>query len=242
MAGQTIDCKKQCTKREYELYLATKADCHHFPVEKTRRCFIIQNQYFQLDIYKKPNNERYVWWDSQNVGHNLVNLSFSRCSGLVLLETYSSLPMEELKKGLPPFLRDVVDVTGKPEYSMFNLSLRDESYDAKFYKYAAAHGNKQQPPTSFPPLNGHNKHTLTQSNGCENRPTSTSPSSDDILMTFMTSNANCNVSKPAPAANGHECRRQSNGFNSSGGSSASGNPSNGCSRMNGANNGHVHLD
>ena len=58
VAGQTIDCKKQCTKREYELYLATKADSHHFPVEKTRRCFIIQNQYFQLDIYKKPQNER----------------------------------------------------------------------------------------------------------------------------------------------------------------------------------------
>lgn len=58
VAGQTIDCKKQCTKREYELYLATKADAHHFPVEKTRRCFIIQNQYFQLDIYKKPSNER----------------------------------------------------------------------------------------------------------------------------------------------------------------------------------------
>lgn len=60
VAGQNIDVKKSLTKREYELYLSNMVDHHHFPVEKTRRCFIIQNQYFQLDIYKKPTNDRLV--------------------------------------------------------------------------------------------------------------------------------------------------------------------------------------
>lgn len=119
---------------------------------------------------------------------------------------------------------------------MFNLSLRDESYDAKFYKYASAHGNKQQPPTSLSPLNGHNNHTMTKSNGCENRPTSTSPSacspaspsSDDVLLA-LTSSA---IQR---AANGQSPRR-SNGLNG-----AASNQSNG--GTNGSANGqHMHLE
>lgn len=160
----------------------------------------------------------------------------------MLLETYSSLHAEEMMKGLPPFLHDVVDVTGKPEYSMFNLSLRDESYDAKFYKYASTHGNKQQPPKSLSPLNGHNNHSA-QSNGCDNRPTSTSPlacssvspSSDDVLMTLTSSAIR-------RAANGHESPRRTNGLVN--GSNGNAQQSNGCGRVNGSanGNGHMHLE
>ena len=44
----------------------------------------------------------------------------------MLLETYSSLDVESLNKRLPSFLNIVKEVTGMPEYSMYNLSLRDE--------------------------------------------------------------------------------------------------------------------
>lgn len=47
-----------------------------------------------------------------------------RCKGLVLLETYTAL--DSIENILPPFLTDVVDVTGNPAYSMFNLSLKEE--------------------------------------------------------------------------------------------------------------------
>lgn len=194
-----------------------------------------------------------------------------RCSGLVLLETYSSLDVAELEKGLPPFLRDVVNVTGKPEYSMFNLSLRDESYDAKFYKYAA-HGNKQQPPqplsslmcsSSSPLKNGYTQ-TSPRSNGPLDRPLSCSlssasqspvpsPTSDDVLLA-LTSNALkwANVQGGSdPAAAVAVAKSSSNGFHSSsitGSCSSSNGGANGeNAAKNGINNGkskngHAHLD
>lgn len=185
---------------------------------------------------------------------------------MVLLETYSSLPVEELKNSLPPFLRDVVDVTGKPEYSMFNLSLRDESYDAKFYKYAA-HGNKQLPPTSLSsPLKDTNGHCHNNKNGTQNRTPasspllspvmSSSPSSDDVLIA-LTSSA---IKRAATASNGHGngvtasavaplcCLNNGlNGSSSNGNESVNGSKNGGGCAMNGAANGkpvsvHVHVD
>lgn len=173
-----------------------------------------------------------------------IKIILFRCSGLVLLETYSSLDVAELEKGLPPFLRDVVNVTGKPEYSMFNLSLRDESYDAKFYKYAA-HGNKQQQPlsslmssSSSPLKNGYTQ-TSPRSNGPLDRPLSCSlssasqspvlsPTSDDVLIA-LTSNAlkwangqgGSGSVAPAAAAATAPAKSSSNGFHSSNGSSCS---------------------
>lgn len=44
----------------------------------------------------------------------------------MLLETYSTLSVEELESRLPSFLRVVGNVTGQAEYSMYNLSLHDE--------------------------------------------------------------------------------------------------------------------
>ena len=57
VSGQMIELKKQLTHRDY-LTLLTQEDTKHFPIYKTRRCFLWQNQYFQLDIYKNPGHER----------------------------------------------------------------------------------------------------------------------------------------------------------------------------------------
>lgn len=178
--------------------------------------------------------------------------SYFRCSGLILLETYSSLDEAELEKGLPPFLGDVVNVTGKPEYSMFNLSLRDESYDAKFYKYAA-HGNKQAQQQA----GSLSSSSYARSNGPEDRPPSSSPlsstasspvspTSDDVLLALT-----CGAMQRANGANGVAAKSfcSSNGSSSSS-SSCTAAQENGRSRVNGGGsgatngvkNGHAHLD
>lgn len=54
-----------------------------------------------------------------------------RCKGLILLETYSSLSSNVLKSTLPKFLHIVKEVTGDPNYSMFNLSLKEDWSIAK---------------------------------------------------------------------------------------------------------------
>jgi hypothetical protein len=51
----------------------------------------------------------------------------------MLLETYTSLDDEGIKKCLPKFLNVVEEVTGKPEYSMFNLSLKEDWKNSKKY-------------------------------------------------------------------------------------------------------------
>jgi hypothetical protein len=47
----------------------------------------LQNQQYQLDIYRSPCH--------------------SRCKGLILLETFTTLADEELLASLPPFLRSI---------------------------------------------------------------------------------------------------------------------------------------
>ena len=78
-----IEVKTPLSHRDYS-NLISQEDSNHFLVFKTRRCFLYRNQYFQLDIYKEPCHER--------------------CSGLMLLETYTTLSAEELKQRLPDFL------------------------------------------------------------------------------------------------------------------------------------------
>ncbi|XP_075219915.1 TRPL translocation defect 14 isoform X2 [Lycorma delicatula] len=103
--GQVIEVKTQLTHRDYINMLAQRDDSH-FTIFKKRRCFLDNNQYFQLDVYKEPCHPR--------------------CKGLILLETYSALENGHLEKCLPKFLTLVEEVTGNPAYSMFNLSLREE--------------------------------------------------------------------------------------------------------------------
>ncbi|XP_065367535.1 TRPL translocation defect protein 14 isoform X2 [Calliphora vicina] len=142
--GQSrIEVKTQLTQRDYINLLAQRDDAH-FTIYKKRRCFLVNNQYFQLDIYKEPTHPR--------------------CKGLILLETYSSLSGEALMNCMPKFLNIVKEVTGDADYSMFNLSLKEDwSITKKFchslyeecsgYKAKQANGvsNKQLV------LNGHAK-------------------------------------------------------------------------------------
>ncbi|XP_017886198.1 TRPL translocation defect protein 14 isoform X2 [Ceratina calcarata] len=122
MCGQVIEVKTQLTHRDYLNMLAQRDDSH-FTIFKRRRCFLINNQYFQLDIYREP--------------------AHPRCRGLMLLETYTALTGDELKNILPQFLTIEKEVTGNPDYSMFNLSLREEwnntnKYCHNLHDYALA--------------------------------------------------------------------------------------------------------
>ncbi|KOC70826.1 hypothetical protein WH47_02092, partial [Habropoda laboriosa] len=122
MCGQVIEVKTQLTHRDYLNMLAQRDDSH-FTIFKRRRCFLINNQYFQLDIYREP--------------------AHPRCRGLMLLETYTALSGIELKNILPQFLTIEKEVTGNPDYSMFNLSLREEwnntnKYCHNLHDYALA--------------------------------------------------------------------------------------------------------
>lgn len=104
LQGQVVEVKTALTQRDYCNMLAQK-DHNHVTIFKTRRCFLLNDQYFQLDVYKDPCHPR--------------------CKGLILLETYSTLSGDELKNRLPEFLDISKEVTGDPRYSMFNLSLKE---------------------------------------------------------------------------------------------------------------------
>lgn len=103
--GQVIEVKTPLSRKDYE-YLLTHADRRHLPVYKTRRCFLYNNQQYQLDIYRDPCHPR--------------------CRGLMLLETFTTLPPGALESRLPPFLSISDQVTGDPAFSMYNLALRSE--------------------------------------------------------------------------------------------------------------------
>jgi len=105
MAGQVVEVKTPLTHRDY-INLLDQTDPLHLTVNKTRRCFMYNNQYFQLDIYRDPCHPR--------------------CKGLVLLETYTTLSHSEFADRLPKFLNIDQEVTGDPAFSMFNLSLKEE--------------------------------------------------------------------------------------------------------------------
>lgn len=55
--GQAVEVKTQLTHRDY-LNLMAQRDEAHFIIYKKRRCFLVNNQYFQLDIYKEPSHPR----------------------------------------------------------------------------------------------------------------------------------------------------------------------------------------
>ena len=57
--GQSIEVKTQLSQRDYLNMLAQRDDAH-FTILKKRRCFLVNNQYFQLDIYQDPCHPRLV--------------------------------------------------------------------------------------------------------------------------------------------------------------------------------------
>ncbi|XP_049867288.1 TRPL translocation defect protein 14 isoform X2 [Pectinophora gossypiella] len=119
--GQSVEVRTQLTHRDY-LNLLPQRDDAHFTIFKKRRCFIYNNQYYQLDIYRQPTHPR--------------------CRGLVLLETYSAAyDQDALLATLPKFLTIVKEVTGDPAYSMFNLSLKEDwKTSKKYYSGNESHG------------------------------------------------------------------------------------------------------
>lgn len=111
--GQSVEVRTQLTHRDY-LNLLPQRDDAHFTIFKKRRCFIYNNQYYQLDIYRQPTHPR--------------------CRGLVLLETYSAAyDQDTLLASLPKFLTIEKEVTGDPAYSMYNLSLKEDWKTSKKY-------------------------------------------------------------------------------------------------------------
>lgn len=110
--GQSVEVKTTLSARDYALML-TQTDMNHMPIYKTRRCFLYNDQYFQMDVYKEPLHPR--------------------CKGLILLETYTTLSSDDLYQRLPSFLTIVKEVTGDPRYSMFNLSLKEGWKNSKHF-------------------------------------------------------------------------------------------------------------
>ena len=85
--------------------LVAQRDSSHYTIYKKRRCFLWNNQYFQMDIYQEPCHPR--------------------CRGLIILETHTTHKGDDLK--LPDFLEVVKEVTDDKDYSMYALSKRDMS-------------------------------------------------------------------------------------------------------------------
>lgn len=132
--GQSVEVRTQLTHRDY-LNLLPQRDEAHFTIFKKRRCFIYNNQYYQLDIYRQP--------------------SHPRCRGLVLLETYSAIhDQDTLLASLPKFLVIEKEVTGDPAYSMYNLSLKEDWKNSKKY-YTGGESSSHAHPHI--PTNGHSK-------------------------------------------------------------------------------------
>ncbi|KAK7788766.1 hypothetical protein R5R35_000017 [Gryllus longicercus] len=131
---QVIEVKTQLTHRDY-LNMVAQRDDSHFTIYKKRRCFLINNQYFQLDIYKEPCHPR--------------------CKGLILLETYTSAEQNRLTSCLPQFLTIVKEVTGNPSYSMFNLSLREEWTTTKKFCHRLQVPDEDPAPPGDLKTNGH---------------------------------------------------------------------------------------
>ncbi|XP_076452635.1 TRPL translocation defect protein 14-like [Babylonia areolata] len=105
---ESVELRMPVTEKDYEILLAQRDDKHH-TVYKIRRCFLWQNQYFQLDIYQSPCPDK--------------------CQGLMLLETFTAQDRDALT--LPDFITIQGEVTGDPRYSMFNLSLKEQFWASR---------------------------------------------------------------------------------------------------------------
>ena len=55
--GQIVEVKTAISQRDYNI-MATQANENHFRIYKKRRCFLHNNQYYQLDIYQEPCHAR----------------------------------------------------------------------------------------------------------------------------------------------------------------------------------------
>ncbi|VDL65472.1 unnamed protein product [Nippostrongylus brasiliensis] len=93
------------TFREYTRH-QTMRDKSRAVLHKQRRCFLVGNQYFNLDIYTELPPSA-----------NALQLG----ERLIFLETYTTKPVGEPIQ-LPDFLSIEKEITGQPEYSMYSMS------------------------------------------------------------------------------------------------------------------------
>ncbi len=93
--GERIELEKEISARQYAQLLLSADPCRK-TVEKERYCFDFKGQRFEMDIY-----------------------SFS--TGLATLEI--ELPSIETRVELPDFLEIIEDVTEKPGYTNYELSV-----------------------------------------------------------------------------------------------------------------------
>ncbi|KAJ3220436.1 hypothetical protein HK099_004359 [Clydaea vesicula] len=91
--GQRVETRRNLLPREYD-YLKANMDPTRYPIQKKRRCFLFNENYYQLDYFIKPKD------------------------GLVLLEAY--LDFKD-KVGLPDWL-ELTEVTDDKNYSMYELA------------------------------------------------------------------------------------------------------------------------
>ncbi len=89
--------ERQVNNNLYESLLQ-QADPYRTTIKKTRKSFVWQGQFFELDTYHEP------------------------MSNLMILEA-KGLPSEEDVK-LPPFIRVIEEITGNKKYYNYNLALR----------------------------------------------------------------------------------------------------------------------
>jgi len=104
------ELKQAISRRDYIILLAQK-DQRRSSIYKKRRCFIWNNHYYQLDVYLEPCQ--------------------TKCRGLILLESYTVDSSTEFVDKLPSFLNVLREVTGDPQYSMYNLALKDEGQEIR---------------------------------------------------------------------------------------------------------------
>lgn len=86
--GQVVEVKTQITTRDY-FNMLEQRDPFHLTIYKKRRCFLYNNQYFQLDVYQEPCHPRYSFnesitsflsADSVNLNCIVVDFSYSSFS------------------------------------------------------------------------------------------------------------------------------------------------------------------
>jgi CYTH domain-containing protein len=95
--GARIEVERTITQAEY-VALLERADPKKAPIEKTRFCFVYENQYFEADVFK------------------------GKLEGLFLLEREKTSVNEAT--ALPPFLDVVSNVTDDPHYKNSALAAK----------------------------------------------------------------------------------------------------------------------
>uniref|UniRef100_A0A0K0FK30 AAA_28 domain-containing protein n=1 Tax=Strongyloides venezuelensis TaxID=75913 RepID=A0A0K0FK30_STRVS len=104
-----IETRTQINYREYIRYLQIK-DHNKYTLHKRRRCFQYGTQFYHLDIFINPlpkclNNQQ-----------------------LMILETYSTKPVNSPLPELPSFLNVVKEITNDKTFSMYNLADKNMNY------------------------------------------------------------------------------------------------------------------